>query len=154
MLLLPHFAGADLRGVSDPHVMSQRRDHLHKPLAVPGRFHADQCRCWDLPVEPFGLPSAVFQLFLLRLPRGCLHPTNLLPTGVVITSNNHHRRLLPTECFGPPTKSILGSRMEPSLLSNQAFGLNAAGFDFSYAISLAPRSGSLPPYQLDFHSAS
>jgi len=27
---------------------------------------------------------------------------------VIITSNNHHRRLLPTECFGPPNRSILG----------------------------------------------
>ncbi len=27
-----------------------------------------------------------------------------------------------------------------------AFGLNAAGFDFSCAISLAPRCGSLPPH--------
>src|SRR5216684_2989213 len=97
MLLLPYLAGADFRGVSDPHVMSQRRDHLHEPLAVPGRFHADQCRRRNLPVEPFRLSSGVFQLFLLRFPCGCFHPTNLLPTGVIITSNKHHRRLLPTE---------------------------------------------------------
>src|SRR3989442_7732819 len=39
----------------------------------------------------------MLQLFLLRLPGNRVQPTNLLPTGVVITSNNHHRRLLPTE---------------------------------------------------------
>src|SRR6266849_3986517 len=135
MLLLPYLAGADFRGVSDPHVMSQRRDHLHEPLAVPGRFHADQCRRRNLPVEPFRLSSGVFQLFLLRFPCGCFHPTNLLPTGVIITSNKHHRRLLPTECFGPPTKSILGSRMEPSLLSNQSLWfLQGWGFWFLFRI--------------------
>jgi hypothetical protein len=44
----------------------------------------------------------------LPSPQRCVQPTNLLPTRVVITSNNHHRRLLPTERFGPPTRSILG----------------------------------------------
>src|SRR6266581_3582121 len=39
----------------------------------------------------------MLQLFLLGLPGNRVQPTNLLPTGVVITSNNHHRRLLPTE---------------------------------------------------------
>src|SRR2546426_11480539 len=62
----------------------------------------------------------MLQLLFPGLPSDRVQPTNLLPTGVIITSNNHHRRLLPTECFGPPTKSILGSRTEPSLLSNQS----------------------------------
>src|SRR2546428_4803767 len=62
----------------------------------------------------------MLQLFFSRLARGRVQPTNLLPTGVVITSNKHHRRLLPTESFGPPTRSLLGYRTEPSFLSNQS----------------------------------
>src|SRR5258708_11061488 len=57
----------------------------------------------------------MLQLFFSRLARGRVQPTNLLPTGVVITSNKHHRRLLPTESFGPPTRSLL--RYERSLRS-------------------------------------
>src|SRR2546428_12028475 len=70
----------------------------------------------------------MLQLFFSRLARGRVQPTNLLPTGVVITSNKHHRRLLPTESFGPPTRSLLGYRTEPSFLSNQPFGFKGAGF--------------------------
>jgi len=38
---------------------------------------------------------------------------------VVIASYNPHRRLLPTDSFGPPNRSIPATRTEPSLLSNQ-----------------------------------
>src|SRR6185437_1114530 len=61
----------------------------------------------------------MLQLFLYALPSQRVQKTNLLPTGVVIASNNNHRRLLPTEGFGPPTQSILGYRTETSFLSNQ-----------------------------------
>src|SRR5260370_41631939 len=39
----------------------------------------------------------MLQLLFPGFPRRRVQPTNLLPTGVVITSNNHHRRLLSTE---------------------------------------------------------
>src|SRR6266436_7082419 len=61
----------------------------------------------------------MLQLLFSGLSSGCVYPTNLLPTGVVITSNNHHRRLLPTDSFGPPNRSIPVMRTEPSFLSNQ-----------------------------------
>src|SRR6266404_4207206 len=63
----------------------------------------------------------MLQLPLARLSRRRVQPTNLLPTGVIITSNNHHRRLLPTDSFGPPNRSIPAMRTEPSLLCNQSF---------------------------------
>src|SRR6266404_5653860 len=62
----------------------------------------------------------MLQLPLARLSRRRVQPTNLLPTGVIITSNNHHRRLLPTDSFGPPNRSIPAMRTEPSLLCNQS----------------------------------
>src|SRR5258708_30571486 len=61
----------------------------------------------------------MLQLLFSGLSSGCVYPTNLLPTGVVITSNNHHRRLLPTDSFGPPNRRIPVMRTEPSFLSNQ-----------------------------------
>ena len=75
VLLLPHFAGANLRRISDPHIVSRRRGHLHKPLAVPGRLHPDQRRPRQSadktsPLLPTHAPAS----FLRSLPSAC--PTN------------------------------------------------------------------------------
>src|SRR5258708_35408057 len=102
--------------------MTQSAKQLHKPLTVACRLHPDQSAPWQLPIKSLSLSRCVLQLLLVRLPGLRVHPTNLLPTGVVINSNNIHRRLLPTDRFGPPTRSILGYRTEPSLLSNQPSG--------------------------------
>src|SRR5882672_2946477 len=120
MLLCAHLAGTNLRCVSDPQIVPQRRGQFHKPLAVSGRLHPDESRRGQLPIKPLSFSRRMLQLLFLRLPSDCVHPRNLLPTGVVITSNKHHRRLLPAESFGPPTRSLLGYRTEPSLLSNQS----------------------------------
>jgi hypothetical protein len=57
-----------------------------------------------LPIETLGLSRTMNQLLLLRFPRNRVHPTNVLPTRMKITSNNQHRRLLPSQILGPPTK--------------------------------------------------
>src|SRR4029077_12679167 len=108
MLLLPHLGSANLRRISDPHVMSRRAGHVQKPLAVPGGLHPDQGRRRQSTVKLLRFSRRVLQLPFLGLPSDRVYPTNLLPTGVVITSNDHHRRLLPADRFGPPTRSILG----------------------------------------------
>src|SRR5260370_14947649 len=82
----------------------------------------------------------MLQLLFSGLSSGCVYPTNLLPTGVVITSNNHHRRLLPTNSFGPPNRSIPVMRTEPSFLSNQPFGFKGAGFDFVFSWRAGPEA--------------
>src|SRR5690349_13485328 len=86
--------------------MPQTSQQFHKPLAVPGGLHPHQHRPRQLPIKPLGLPRAMLQLSLTRLSCLLLQPTNLLPTGVIITSYNQHRRLLPTDSFGPPNRSI------------------------------------------------
>jgi len=50
---------------------------------------------------------------------------------VVIASYNPHRRLLPTDSFGPPNRSIPATRTEPSLLSNQGLILKPGPLLFS-----------------------
>src|SRR6185437_14039973 len=88
----------------------------------------------------------MLQLLLYALPSQRVQKTNLLPTGMVIASNNNHRRLLPTECFGPPTQSILGYRTEPSFLSNQCSSCERGALPFGVrrldAALLATRAGS------------
>src|SRR5580704_9031542 len=108
MLLLPRVTRANPRRVAYPNIVSCRRGHLHKPLAVPSRLHPHQSRRRQSTVKLLRFAHRVLQLLFSRLSRDRVHPTNLLPTGMVITSNNHHRRLLPTVCFGPPNRSIPG----------------------------------------------
>src|SRR5580704_5989341 len=50
----------------------------------------------------------MLQLPLARLTCQRIYPTNLLPAGVIITSNNNHRRLLPTDSFGSPQTEAYG----------------------------------------------
>src|SRR6266850_8377726 len=97
VLLLAHVRNANLRRVSDPHVVPQCRGHLHKPLTVPGRLHPDQSRPRQSTVKLLRFSRRMLQFLFSGLSRHRIQPTNLLPTGVVITSNNHHRRLLSTE---------------------------------------------------------
>src|SRR6266446_7155932 len=92
-----HLTGANLRCISDPHVVPLCRGHFHKPLTVPGGLHPDKSRCGQLPIKPLGFSRPMLQLLFSRLSSDRVQPTNLLPTGVVITSNKHHRRLLSTE---------------------------------------------------------
>src|SRR3984885_16216885 len=119
MLLLPYVTGTNLRRIAHPHFVPCRRGHLHKPLTVPRGLHSNPSRCRQLPIKSLGFSRPMLQLLLALLSRHRVQPTNLLPTGMVIASYNHHRRLLPTESFGSPNRSILGYRTEPSLLSNQ-----------------------------------
>jgi hypothetical protein len=86
----------------------QQGKQFHKPLAVPGRLHTDENRALQSPVKTLGFSRCMIQLLLLGFSRNCVYPTNLLPTGVKITSNNYHRRLLPTDSFGSPNRSLRG----------------------------------------------
>src|SRR5438876_10580293 len=97
VLLLPHLASANLRCISDPHVVPQRCGHLHKPLTVPRGLHPDESRRGQLPIKPLRFSRSMLQLLFSGLSSRRVQPTNLLPTGMVITSNKHHRRLLSTE---------------------------------------------------------
>src|SRR5580704_11766610 len=108
VFLCAHVACTNLRCVSDPQVVPRGRSHLYKPLAVPSRLHSNQSRCRQSTVILLRFARRMLQLPFSRLSSDRVYPTNLLPTGVIITSYNHHRRLLPTECFGPPNRSILG----------------------------------------------
>src|SRR5207248_8904062 len=84
-------------------------------------LHPHQRRPGQLPIKPLGFSRGMLKFLFSRLPRRRLQPTNLLPTRVIIASYNQHRRLLPTDSFGPPNRSIPVTRTEPSLLSNQLF---------------------------------
>src|SRR5271156_1245219 len=74
----------------------------------------------------------MIELLFFRLPSNCVHPTNLLPTGVIITSNYLHRRLLSTEVLRSSNQKHTRPRSEPSFLSNQPFAFKGAGFDFFF----------------------
>src|SRR5260370_3690215 len=97
VLLLPHIRSANLRRIADPNIVPCRRAHFHKPLAVPGRLHSNQSWPRQSTVKLLRFSRRMFQFLFSGLSSRRVQPTNLLPTGVVITSNKHHRRLLPTE---------------------------------------------------------
>src|SRR6266446_9286028 len=97
VLLLPHIRSANLRRIADPNIVSCRRGHFHKPLAVPGRLHSNQSWPRQSTVKLLRFSRRMLQFLFSGLSSRRVQPTNLLPTGVVITSNKHHRRLLPTE---------------------------------------------------------
>src|ERR1700691_4144009 len=65
----------------------------------------------------------MFQFLFGGLPSRRVQPTNLLPTGVVITSNNHHRRLLPAQCFGPPTQAYSATNGAFVLIQSSLWGV-------------------------------
>jgi hypothetical protein len=64
-----------------------------------------------------------------------------LPTGVKITSNKDHRRLLPTDSFGSPNRSILGS--ERSLRSYAINPSRLLRWVGSYDLTPQPSDSSL-----------
>src|SRR6266852_3035366 len=122
MLLLPHIAGPDLRRIANPHFVPQGRYHLHEPLAVAGGLHADPRRCRQLPVKLLRISRGMYQFLLADLPGRFVKPRNLLPTGVKIASNKHHRRLLlPSQASWSSNYRVPGIETEPSFLSNQSF---------------------------------
>src|SRR6266851_2107885 len=64
----------------------------------------------------------MYQLFIPGLSRGLIEPTNLLPRGVIITSNKNHKAPSVPR-VSVLNQSLLGPRTEPSLLSNQLFAI-------------------------------
>src|SRR5258708_7288279 len=92
-----------------PHFVSQLAEQFQEPLAGASRLDAHPHRDRKTPVKLLGISRGVHQLLVVRLSTGHVQPTNLLPTGAKITSNKNHRRLLPTDSFGSPNRSILGS---------------------------------------------
>src|SRR5580704_1831376 len=66
----------------------------------------------------------MLQLPLARLTCQRIYPTNLLPAGVIITSNNNHRRLLPTDSFGSPQTEAYGCEwsLRPYRIKVPVFG--------------------------------
>src|SRR5207249_9968632 len=119
-LLLPHIAGSDLRRVAHPQLVAQFAQQIHQPVTVAGGFHADQRRRRHLPVEPFRVARGLYQLPLPGLSRLRIQPTHLLPTGMKITSYNHHVRRLLSFREALVLKPRLPDSIEPSLLSNQS----------------------------------
>src|SRR6266849_914197 len=134
-----HLTGANLRCISDPHVVPLCRGHFHKPLTVPGGLHPDKSSCGQLPIKPLGFSRPMLQLLFSRLSSDRVQPTNLLPTGVVITSNKDHRRLLSTELLRssnqkhtrPPIGAFALIQSNPSCLVEWCV------FEFSFHVILS-----------------
>src|SRR5213079_1364034 len=55
-----------------------------------GRFQPHAHRLGQLPVKSFGFSIRVHQLPLLNLSDFCIHPSDLLKTGMIITTYNDH----------------------------------------------------------------
>jgi hypothetical protein len=89
-----------------------------EPQRVPASFHAHQNRPWQLTIEldrfrrgqlSFGVLSGLY-----------IDHGNLLETRMEITAYNLHWRLLSLRVLVlRKNSSLLGTRKEPSLLSNQ-----------------------------------
>src|SRR5262249_1360166 len=94
-----------------------------QPLTVAGRLHADQRRRRPPPIERLGFSGSMHQSAFCGLSRLCVQPGNLLPAGMEITPyNDHYSLLLLQRFFGPQyPKRLHGSKLEPSLLSDQSF---------------------------------
>src|SRR5216684_3490679 len=121
---LPQIRSANLRRIADPNIVSRRRGHFHKPLAVPGRLHSNQSWPRQSTVKLLRFSRRMLQFLFSGLSSRRVQPTNLLPTGVVITSNKHHRRLLPTEfasvlqpeAYSATERSLRSYPINPSVL--------------------------------------
>ena len=109
---------------------------------VPGRFHADQRRPGKLPIETLGLPRTMNQLLLLRFPSNRVHPTNLLPTRMKITSNNQHRRLLPKFLVLQPKNTDYANGA--FVLIQSIFARFAKGGVFAFVLAHAPQKAGAP----------
>src|ERR1700731_5029231 len=80
------FAGLLINPDSSTKVRPFERDALTAARA------AEPCSSFNSPVSPVAVSNQQI----------------CWPTRVKITSNKHHRRLLPTDSFGSPNRSILG----------------------------------------------
>src|SRR5713226_9179642 len=138
VLLLPHLRSANLRRIADPNIVSCRRGHFHKPLAVPGRLHSNQSWPRQSTVKLLRFSRRMLQFLFSGLSSRRVQPTNLLPTGVVITSNKHHRRLLPTE-FASVLQPEAYSATERSLRS-YPINPGAGGSPWAGRLRRSPRS--------------
>ena len=116
--LLPYLLGRNPRGIADPHFMPHLRQQVHKPMAVAGRLQPHTHRPAQLPIKSFGFSVAMHQLPFLNLSGFCIDPSDLLKTGMVITTYNDHVKapFLPSFFVFKPR---IPCRTGPSLLSNQ-----------------------------------
>src|SRR5437868_10944491 len=106
--LFAHITGPDLRRIAHPHLVSQLRHQIQKPLAVPSRFHSNQRRGRQRGVEPSRFPVTVLELTLGRLTAFRIHPRYLLPRRMEITAyNNHKKAPSSSRLLGPQPKDTL-----------------------------------------------
>ena len=95
-LLLAYSLGTDLGGVADPQLEVQLRQQPLKPARMPTGFHPHahlHSLGREIAVELLRF-LAVLQSSFLQFPRFGIHKRNLLEARVVVTSYNHHVRLL------------------------------------------------------------
>src|SRR5664280_3601118 len=98
-LLLAYSLRTDLGGVSDPQLKLQLGEQSFKPARMPARLHP-HAHLYSLgrqiTVELLRF-FAVLQSPLLQFPSLGIHKSNLLEARVVVTTYNHHVRLLSPE---------------------------------------------------------
>src|SRR5258708_38621011 len=88
-------------------------------MAVPGRLQPHTHRPGQTVIELLGFSRCVHQLSFTLFPSFRIHPTNLLPTGMEITTYNYNLKAP----FFPVVfvvKQRILCRTGPSLLSNQS----------------------------------
>src|SRR5256885_3058465 len=88
--LLPHLLGADPGCISNPHFMAHLRQQVHKPMAVARRLQPHTYWPAELTVKPFRLSVTVRQLAFLHFSCFRIDPSDLLKTGMIITTYNVH----------------------------------------------------------------
>src|SRR2546426_3756763 len=90
-LLLAHFTGADLRGVSNPEFVTEFREQALEPMNRTSGFDAYTNRLLQTAVERMSFAAFVVQSPLEKqLSRGFFRHGNLLIACVKITSYNQH----------------------------------------------------------------
>ena len=98
-LLLAYSLGADLGGISDPQLEVQLRQQSFKPACMPTGFHPHahlHSLGREIAIELLRF-LAVLQSPLPAFASFGIHKRNLLEARVVITTYNHHVRLLSPE---------------------------------------------------------
>ena len=119
-LLLAYSFGADRSGIADPQLKLQLVQQALKPARMPTGFHAHphgHGALAEFAVELLGL-FLVSQTRFAQFARIRVHVRNLLEARVVITSNNHHVRLLSPEPFVGLAPPKFTRAWEPTLLWN------------------------------------
>ena len=120
-LLLAYSLGTDLSRVSDPQLEVQLRQQPLKPARMPTGFHAHahlHSLGREIAVELLRL-LAVLQSTLPAFASFGIHKRNLLEARMVITTYNHHVRLLsPEPLVGWHHQSLLGAG------SRHCYGIN------------------------------